>query len=700
MPRLLPYLLLFWLLVAPVMAQNSYLGGTPAEQEGLRLLDQYKLVKLREVSRMILRDDPTSFAGHYLMGYSLHNSEGDLPRAKFHLNKALQLFIDEHGETPSTSSAPWGWYERTILELVQVNAEMDAYDEQIKALDRYVALYRHIRGGGFMEPDPPSIVALYAWPLMKLKKEDEARAKLDKVAKLLQDPRWFDERTRTTYLNTLGAMEMEFGNPEASYQAFKTLVDEVRSRGWSQTATYLRNLGEAAAGVGQYAEAERYYSEATRWFDRFTYSNPWFDLAFLYLSQARFSEAIDALKKTHEWRFRVQPFLAQQSWAQDQHVTAELMLHLGEIDKALEITENIVRRPDRQGGDSIQLDQKEAGTLMLYRALLMAQAAATQESLSWVSGMRWWKAHAYRRELLARATLAELKIKSLATNHERVKPSLRPYYAPGTFVVADWHRPDLVEIYGPGVASEALTDLYQNPVSAFQWEKPALDVIRAEIAWQTGEEEEAITILREAIPELGQTRGVLRARAEARLTGILFDESRFEEAMDMGARVFDTAPSMFRHLGIAVPVRLETDGSDACETAARALASSPRFYVDGNGFPIKIRKSNGKLVATLTTREQALLAEVSVSAVKEVPKKPEPAQTPAEGEKSEKVEAEEPLDPPYALAAEFHKKAFAPRIDLSQGDINSLDGSTLSESRRSDDRRKAIGLPPGQRPGH
>lgn len=658
--RALCVLCLLFTLSGPCFAQsNPYLSGTPAEEAALRSLEEYKLVRLREEARAILKSNPKSYAGHYLLGFSLHNSEGDLPRSKFHLNKAHDLFVAKFTSSPSLE-APWGWYERILLELNQVNAEMDLYEEQVKVLDEYVKLGRLLAG-----QEPPNILAAYAWPLMKLERQAEARAKLEQVKS------FDDEATRSTYYNTLGALEMEFGHPKASYTAFKTLVEEVRSKGWSQTATYLRNLGEASAGVGRFDEAERLYSEATRYFDSFTYSNPWFDLTFLYLAQGRFSEAVDSLKKTHEWRFAVQPFLAQQTWAQDQHATAELLLQLGETEKALSIVHNIVRRPDRQGGDSIQLDQKEAGTLLLYRSLLMAEASRFKESLTWTHGWDWWQALVKRREYLAKARLAGVQIQAMVTKNDRITDSLRPYYAPRTIVVSDWHRPDLVEVYGAGVASEALQHLEDNPPESMEWEKPALDVNRAEVAWATGDSDKAIEILRDAIPKLGESRAVLRARAEARLAGILFDEGRFEEAMEVGTRVFDTAPSMFRHLEISVPVTVSTDGSGEAQAVAGALVKSPRFRSDSRGYPVKIEKSGDHLMATLSSPQGTLITEVSV------PMK----------EKDREATAAD------ALVERFHQKAFAPRLDLSQKDINSLDGSTLTESRRSDRAKQAIGQP-------
>lgn len=401
---------------------------------------------------------------------------------------------------------------------------------------------------------------------------------------------------------------------------------------------------------------------------------------------------MSSLKKTHEWRFSQEPFLAQQTWAQDQHVSAELLLHLGETRRALELTELITERPDRQGGDSIQSDQKEAGTLMLYRSVAQAEAARLEESQTWQSGLAWWKAILERQKLLNEIHVAAIKVRSLASNNDRFSASLRPYYAPGTFIMTDWHRPDLVSVYGAGVAAEALSEVYEDPSENFELEKPALEVVRAEIAWSRGDEDDAIEILKATIPELGEAKGVLRARAQARLVGLLFDEGRFDEAMEYGVLVLDTAPAMFRHLDISLPVRLESDGSDKANQIVKKIRKSPRFHANDRGFPIKVRSSSGNLIATFSSPHNSLLAEVSVPAVKRKVKKQVEKQT-SDNDAEVEPEAEEELDPVEDLVALFHKKAFAPRLDLSQSDVNSLDGSTLTDSRRNSKARDTIGLP-------
>ena len=89
------------------------------------------------------------------------------------------------------------------------------------------------------------------------------------------------------------------------------------------------------------------------------------------------------------------------------------------------------------------------------------------------------------------------------------------------------------------------------------------------------------------------------------------------------------------------------------------------------------------------------------SAYRECDRREEEREKRSRQRKEPEEEEEEILDPPDQLVALFHKKAFAPRLDLSQSEINSLDGSTLTDSRRNNDAREAIGLPslrPGDRP--
>lgn len=645
------------LLTLSVAAQPHY-KGFEDEQQGLELMRQQKLVELREKAREIIRNRPQSIPGHFLMGYSLHNSEGDLPRAKFHLQKSREMFVEKYSKRPSRG-APWGWYESTLQELDVVNAELDLYNQQIDAIEDYLVLAESLFGSR-----PDHIKARFAWPLMKLQREDEARQILQSLANSPQ------EYTRTMYLNTKGALEMETGHPKASFEDFAQLIKEVEFKGWHKSATYYRNAGEAAAGLGQFAQAERYFLEATLYFDSWSYSNPWWDLTSLYLNQGRFLEAVAALKKTHLWSFRTRPFLRQQSWAANQHITCEALIQLGFTARAVEMAEYFVIRPDRQGGDSVHKDQWESGNLLMYRSALEARIQALEEMMAWTTGKEWWKLLWEKQQLTLKSRLAGQRAAALAANNDRIAKSLRFNYAPGTVMVANWHRPDLVELYGPGVVRAAVKELYEKAHENVEFEMPYYTVFEAEAARIQGDEKSAIALFEQAIEKLPKQELMLKSRARAELAGLYEADGRRQEADKAYALLLDDSPAMFRFFDLELPVEIDYAGNSQLKKVAKIFHKSPRFrWVNNSEFNLKLSVSGAGLEARLMGPSGTVISRTSV---------------PIEDD------AEEAL---ALLAEEVHQNTFAPKLNLSQKDLSSLDGSNLSGRTKSDELRGKLNLP-------
>ncbi len=641
------FLLLFLLITVATAWSRGSMSGTSEELEALQSLEQQKLIRLREQARAIIRENPRSFAGQYLMGYSLHHSEGDLPRAKFHLEKARQLFITIHGRSPGYTS-PWGWYERTLMELEMVNAEMDLYDQQIKILDEYCALSQAL-----FNRRPHQAEAAYAWPLMKLGREKEARQRLQSVAS------FGDEMTRAIYWNTKGALEMETGHPKASYEAFTSLISEIKFRRWNVTCTYLRNAGEAAASIGKFDEAERFFQEASRYFDPYSFSNPYWDLTSLYLAQGRFAEATEALKRCHEWSFRSRPYLAQQSWAANQHITCETLLQLGYTDKALEIARRFVSRPDRQGGDSVHKDQWEAGNLMMFRATLLQRAQALDEERCYTKGKKWWELLLQSQRLRAEAGVAQARASAIVASHDRLAKSLRYSYAPGTVMMPNWHRPELVTVYGAGTAEAALQTVYESKSESLHLEKPYLDIIQAEVERLRGDEQEAIRLLEDSLKTLPPSEATLRARAQATLGKLYERQGLNDKALASYLRVLDSVPGMVRFLDISLPVVIDDSGNPNLAQVRRMLFKSPRFH-SGQGLAIRLSTTGASLAGTVVDPNGTVFARVEVK---------------VEGELDQNLRD---------LAAEIHRKTFAPKVNLSQKDLTSLDGTNLSGTTQSE----------------
>ncbi len=638
-------------LAVPALAEDA--GGSsdpPTAQEVSRLIDNPEnLVAWRERAARVLARDPDSFAGHMLMGLVMHRSEGDLPRSRYHLTRARKMALA--GADKGHPEA-YQFYAMSLFELRLVLAEMDLYEEQLATLEEYSRVLGN-----------PALAAEFAWPLMKLNREIEAREKLSRAFSS------GNPVARIVAWNSLGALEMEFGNARASYNAFQSLLAEAHTNGWPLDCTYLRNAGEASLTLGKYDEAERYFREATQVaFNDQTFSNPYWDLAGLYLTQARFPEALDATRKMHQWARAIKPFLYQQSMADNQQMTGEVLLEIGYIEQALKQLDVLVQRPDRRGGTSGDKDQSEAGNLVVWRAALVAQRERLGEQMAAARGRVWWSLAWKRLQLGLKIRAAGRRVAALAVSHDRVQGSLRPYWA-GSILMGEWFRPDLVEIYGPGVAAAALKTLRETPPEKLPLEEPFLEAIEAEIAVGSGNREAAVQHLERSLATLPEAEALLRARLQARAGQLQDQLGNRGQALAFYQAALQKSPGMLRAVGARLPVSIQGSNNSTMLAVARSLGRSPRFQRASDGLPLQLSLVGNNLQAVLLGTDGTVLGQ---------------AGAPLKEDLQESVET---------LVEEVHRQVFSPHIDLSQVDLNSLDGSNASGSTASQHFRELFQAP-------
>jgi hypothetical protein len=108
-------------------------------------------------------------------------------------------------------------------------------------------------------------------------------------------------------------------------------------------------------------------------------------------------------------------------------------------------------------------------------------------------------------------------------------------------------------------------------------------------------------------------------------------------------------PGLFRRLGWALPVEVESSEAEVDRALARAIMRSPRFEASSDGLRIEVDGAR----ACLFGRTGAVWGCSEV----------EPAEQDTGGSLSQRI------------VDSFHDAVFSPRIDLSRIDINSLDGS-------------------------
>jgi tetratricopeptide (TPR) repeat protein len=629
--------LLAWLLAwAGVAGADGPMSPTAAEQDALLAIESKKYVRLRELAQKMLSDPATKelYTTFYFMGYVLHHAEGDLPRSHWYLDQAMAKFDQKYGNPPSYS-APWGWMEKIILEQAMVTGEMDLYEEQIKTWDRLDKLWSHY--GRHLA----AIQAFYSWPLMKLGREQEAREKLRQA---LRDGE--SEFAVTQVLNSLGALEMETDHLQAGARAFGKLLESVDRNGWQMTVTYYRNAGEAAACLLQFDEAERLFLKSTEYFDPDAFSNPWWDLATLYLSQGRYAEAVSALKKCHKWTYQSEPFLAQQTWAANQQLTCEILLQLGMTEQAFKIAQGFVERPDRKGGDSVQRDQWAAANMIIFREAANARRHAIQEQMVWTRGKAWWKLLWQQRDLAWQAYLKGQQAAASLVSHGRLLTCLRYTYAPGTVLIPNYVRLELPTLLGPGTTLAALDQLESKRFETLELERPYLNAIRFEALARAGRRQEALTRLEPILKELPTSEVLMRTRVVARAAKLYLQAGDMTRALPLIQEVMEKSPCFMRNLQIALPVSYSSDGSDIAEKVIGMCRRSPRFSEAEGAFQVEVNKSSARLLGP----DKSVLSQ-------------------AEMEPLKKGEEAAPK-----LAEALHDRFFAAPIDLSQLDVGSLDG--------------------------
>ncbi len=419
--------------IRPDCREAEIFGGTEVEQAALCYARSAEFVSARTLADQALRDNPRSFRAHYLMGIAQHHGEGNLPKALFHLETAEKLFIEQYGERPPPDLIEANVYHKILLQLVYVHGEMDHHEEKIRYVD---ALSERL---GVNDAQP-----LKAWPLLKLKRFDEAR----EIAKQAAESE--DFWNRAVGATALCAVESELRNRDAAYQACKQAAEPIM-RSDMDGAIELSNAGAAAEEMFAFDEAEKLFLQATGRHPEGSV-NPWGRLVRLYLRQGRFAEAVTAWRNMREYRkHRPASYLDQQDQSEADLIGAQVLIIAGREKDAAAITRRTVDRPDRQGTSSADSEQNEAGAAIMDMVVRRTVARRLLEEASTAELWDGLKLRAKAIKLFLEAWVDERQAADIVADPERLVTSLRPE-CPGSVEMPAWMDGELIDVVGPGVA--------------------------------------------------------------------------------------------------------------------------------------------------------------------------------------------------------------------------------------------------------
>ena len=124
-------------------------------------------------------------------------------------------------------------------------------------------------------------------------------------------------------------------------------------------------------------------------------------------------------------------------------------------------------------------------------------------------------------------------------------------------------------------------------------------------------------------------------------------------------QVMNFYPTVLRHLGIEVPVHIEATGPRANEIKSR-LELSPRLSMEKNAeLRVQIEDTEGMIAICLHGKKLYGCGVLRNQELKDAD------------------------DPIASVIDSFHNTVFSPRIELTQSDINSLDGRSVRQDAKS-----------------
>jgi tetratricopeptide (TPR) repeat protein len=642
MRHLLHLALLLAATVSARAAETAPPAGFGADARALEAwlaLEQDRPIRARELAERLLADEPGSFAAHCLIARVLRTAENSPALALRHAQSCRERFEARHGadfgqgwagphprSEPKASegfgtNAPWFWHRFALLELYAASEELERHADSLRWLDALEGYH------------PGLVDAFRSWPLLRLGRIDAARA----AARRALERRANSVQVAKAW-TALCALEEQAGDARAAYEACREAL--AAGRNSDDRVVRLVNAAEAARALGRFDEVESLLREATDAPSQDTLAAPWLELALLYTDQARLPEARAALREMLAWHRRQPPRVRAHTGARHERATALFLLAAGRADRAARIAARALEQPDRGGEQSASRARLEAASALVARAACRSALEQRLEHASWAPlharPAAWLDAArfawcAWRAERRAAAWLAAGED-----------------YAPGALQVPEWLEPDVVSIAGAGALESWIERAHAR--GRLDRNSGFARLYAAEVAARQGRATDALAHARAALDALPRAEVLARGRAALRAADAAQQLGDATAASEHLALALQLDGGALRRAGLALPVAFESDPSPIARAAESLLRASPRLRSGSTSLRLALRE----LTACLVDSSGAKLACAEIE-----PRPDEP-----------------PLARARRLAAAFHARAFAPRMDWTQPDLDSLEGAT------------------------
>jgi hypothetical protein len=576
-----------------------------SDQRALAVCDALALrqnVRARELSQRWVADMPDSPAAQFALAEVLFRVEGNLPRALFHLNIAESLT----GYTSLGRALESGNLEWHYLTLSQLSYVHQLIGNQAKSLE-YLDLISQIYG--------QDTESFRGWPLIKMKRYNEARESAERVLASSDN-----RRDRSRAWNTLCAVELADLRPNESLIACENAMSEdegIAAQGANDdlATVHLLNASEVSLNLLRFEEAENYLNRASRQLDPDSVGNPWVYRLYLYMTQARFDAAREALDNMLVWRDNQTPLVGVMNRGDHFMVSATFLMLAGYPEDAARLSQAALNQPDRTGSYTADEAQKDSFAALVNSVAHRMRYERLREEIATRPRFTTWRLHIEAQAARFQSWRSARLAASLFADQETLQNRLRPY-APLDVHIPEWLEPELVGLMGPGVIQNLLNQTAAQ--GAFALNEGYYHAYQTEIFAQRRRPTQTLQAADLALRLLPAQEVMLRARVSARLAEAAWQQGDNERALDHYAYALRHDPSIVRRLGMTIPVRIGGAQSTWSRDISAFIRRSPRFTVHPQGLPLDILPEDSKTLCLRDAQGDALSC-IQLSAVVQDP---------------------------------------------------------------------------------
>ena len=634
---------------ADAVAQTIITSGQ--EQEAYDLVSQQKYIKARTEAEKLLERNPDSIIGNYVLGRVFHMGEGDLLRAQRMYREAIERFEAKYfknGAVPENAELR-AWHMQFLSEEAQIYAELDQRENELRVYERIRTLY-----------DRPFGVRA-SWALMKLGRYEEAKA-VDQSA-----ISGSDRFARSVAYNDLTAIEDARHHYLEAYKAGKRAVEFTHEKDCVILTNQARNemyFLRTDAALSLVTKAEKTGGDTCP-------EPPLLSALEPYLMRLELQKAISVMKKVRKTpiskRMRVQTEMNIRI------SLAELLMTLGYPDKARTLMKTVIEAPGRMGYNSLPYDQVMLAGKIFYYATIRDDIRRIEAEVSiYRAENGGWLFDSEGREIVKERVelLEELKRTRWSITQQALKSMMNPdnvtaLVVPLYVYVSPIFNDALVEVAGRGTVKALIerekASILEEESAMF---KPAWDLLLGYIHWRDGRYKEALSQLNEADSVFTNAQRILKVICAGIRGAIYYETGKVQDAYNEWRQVVMDYPVLFRQYGIRLPVAIDSEMTGELREKIERVIATDAFELRADSpYIVNAQRSGEWLQLCLTEKTGRRVACSSM------------------------VPVEYGIDsggtaPDWQVMSNFITSVFSPRVDLSQMDVHSLDGSPVRTSAR------------------